>query len=267
MSEKKEDLFETGEFIFYHAISELSYIKKSIEIIEENLSSSINNLNIEYERSIEEKYKDNSYGLSKGEFIKVFMPIIDDNSNIMSTINESILTKIYSIFEKAVILFAYEIQRYYECKIPPHFNMPKNTYTNILSAREYIFNLSDFDLCKIDTWNAIINLRNTRNRLSHGNTLLKMDETQVNQINIEFKKHLNESNIPLLIKVEDEKVRFRVNEDIKILYIARKLVTDTIIILDAYYTHMRIRDNKFELDSYLYGEGATEEFLETLNIK
>lgn len=267
MSEKKEDLFETGEFIFHHAISELSYIKKSIEIIEENLSSSINNLNIEYEKNIEEKYKDNDYGLSKDEFVKVFMPSIDDSSNIMSTINESILIKIYSIFEKAVILFAYEIQGHYECKIPPHFNMQKNIYTNILSAREYIFNLSDFDLSKIDTWHAIINLRSIRNRLSHGNTLLKIDETQVNQINLEFKKHLNESNIPLLIKVKDEKIRFRVNEDIKILYIARKLVTDTIIILDKNYTLMRIRDNKFELDSYLYGEGATEKFLETLNSK
>ncbi len=266
MSENKEELFETGEFIFYHAISELSYIKKSIEIIEKNLTTSINHLNNEYEEKIKKQYEDNTFGLDTDEFTKVFMPSIDDSSNILSTINESILIKIYSIFEKAVILFSYEMQKYYECKIPPHFNMKENTYTNILSASEYIYKLSNFDLKKIETWNSIINLRTIRNRLSHGNTLLKINEEQVQQINIEFKKYFNESDIPLLIKVKDEKIKFRINNDIKILYIVRELVTKTIIVLDTNYFNMRIRDDKFELDSYLYGENATEKFLEALKL-
>ncbi len=193
--------------------------------------------------------------------------MIDDNDNILSTINESILIKIYSIFEKAVILFAYEIQKYYECKIPPHFNMDRNTYTNILSARKYIFNLSDFDLSKIESWNAIINLRSIRNRLSHGNTVLKIDKIQVKEINLEFQKHFNVSNIPLLQEVKDEKNKFRVNDDIKVLYMARGLVAKTIAVLDINYTNMRKRDGKFELDSYLYGENATEKFSEFLNNK
>ncbi len=50
MSEIKEDFFETGEFIFHHAISELSYIQKSIELIEGNLSDSIKSLNTKYEK-------------------------------------------------------------------------------------------------------------------------------------------------------------------------------------------------------------------------
>ena len=189
------------------------------------------------------------------------MPIINDSSDILSSINESILIKIYSIFEKAIILFAYEMQKYYECKIPPHFNMNKNTYTNIVSAKEYIFNLSEFDLSKLETWNAIVNIQNIRNRLSHGNTLLKINEQRAKEINIEFIKHFNESNIPLLISRKDESNKFRINQDIEVLYIIRTLITKTIIILDINYTNMRINDNKFELDSYLYGENATEEVL------
>lgn len=145
--------------------------------------------------------------------------------------------------------------------------MQRNTYTNILSAREYIFKLSNFDLSKIESCNAIINLRSIRNRLSHGNTLLKIDEAQVKEINVEFQKHFNESNIPLLQKVKDEKNKFRVNDDIKASYIARNLVAKTITVLDINYTNIRIIDGKFGLDSYLYGENATEKFLESLNKK
>ena len=90
------------------------------------------------------------------------MPRIDNSSDILSSINESILIKIYSIFEKAIILFAYEMQKYYECKIPPHFNIKKDAYTNIVSAKDYIFHLSKFDLSKLETWNAILNIRNIR---------------------------------------------------------------------------------------------------------
>lgn len=193
------------------------------------------------------------------------MPRIDNSSDILSSINESILIKTYSIFEKAIILFAYEMQKYYECKIPPHFNIKKDTYTNIVSAKDYIFHLSKFDLSKLETWNTILNIRNIRNRLSHGNTLLKIDEQRAKEINIEFAKYFNESNIPLLISREDESNKFRINQDIKVLYIIRTLIAKTIVILDMNYTNMRVNDNKFELDSYLYGENATEEVLNIYN--
>lgn len=193
------------------------------------------------------------------------MPRIDNSSDILSSINESILIKIYSIFEKAIILFAYEMQKYYECKIPPHFNIKKDAYTNIVSAKDYIFHLSKFDLSKLETWNAILNIRNIRNRLSHGNTLLKIDEQRAKEINIEFAKYFNESNIPLLISREDESNKFRINQDIKVLYIIRTLIAKTIVILDINYTNMRVNDYKFELDSYLYGKNATEEVLNIYN--
>ena len=193
------------------------------------------------------------------------MPRIDNSSDILSSINESILIKIYSIFEKAIILFAYEMQKYYECKIPPHFNIKKDAYTNIVSAKDYIFHLSKFDLSKLETWNAILNIRNIRNRLSHGNTLLKIDEQRAKEINIEFAKYFNESNIPLLISRKDESNKFRINQDIKVLYIIRTLIAKTIVILDINYTNMRVNDYKFELDSYLYGENATEEVLNIYN--
>ena len=193
------------------------------------------------------------------------MPRIDNSSDILSSINESILIKIYSIFEKAIILFAYEMQKYYECKIPPHFNIKKDAYTNIVSAKDYIFHLSKFDLSKLETWNAILNIRNIRNRLSHGNTLLKIDEQRAKEINIEFAKYFNESNIPLLISRKDESNKFRINQDIKVLYIIRTLIAKTIVILDINYTNMRANDYKFELDSYLYGKNATEEVLNIYN--
>jgi hypothetical protein len=182
----------------------------------------------------------------------------NDSSDILSSINESILIKIYSIFEKAIILFAYEIQKYYECKIPPHFNKNKNTYTDIISAKEYIFALSEFDLSKLETWSAIVNIRDVRNRLSHGNTLLKINDQRVTEINTEFLKYFNESNIPLLISREDETNKFRINQDINVLYIIRTLIAKTIIILDINYTNMRVNDKKFKLDNYLYGENTTE---------
>lgn len=261
LSNEKENNFDTGEFIFHHAISELSYIKKSIAIIDKNLTNTIDDLNTEYENEIKEQYADNTYGLSIKEFSKLIMPRINDSSDILSSINESILIKIYSIFEKAIILFAYEMQKYYECKIPPHFNKNKNSYTDINSAKEYIFNLSEFDLSKLETWNAIVNIRDVRNRLSHGNTLLKINEQRVKEINTEFAKYFNESDIPLLISRKDELNKFRINQDIKILYIIRTLIAKTIVILDINYTNMRVNDNKFELDNYLYGENATEEVL------
>lgn len=265
MSNEKENNFDTGEFIFHHAISELSYIKKSIKIIDKNLIITIQDLNTEYENEFKEQYENNSYGLNTEEFSKFMMPKINDSSSdILSSINESILIKTYSIFEKAIILFAYEMQKYYECKIPPHFNKNKNTYTDIISAKEYILNLSEFDLSKLETWNAIVNIRDVRNRLSHGNTLLKINEQRVKEINTEFTKYFNESNIPLLISRKDELNKFRINQDINVLYIIRTLIAKTIILLDMYYTNMRVNDNKFELDSYLYGESATEEVFNIL---
>ena len=96
-------------------------------------------------------------------------------------------------------------------------------------------------------------------------TLLKINEQRVKEINTEFAKYFNESDIPLLISRKDELNKFRINQDIKILYIIRTLIAKTIVILDINYTNMRVNDYKFELDSYLYGKNATEEVLNIYN--
>lgn len=263
--ESKEYIFESNEFLFAHAISELSYIKKSIDLIDENLASSIDKLNLEYKEELQNNFNDNSYGLDFDEFSKTFMHLIDDSSNILSTINESIIVKLYSILEKSIIAFTYEMQGFYNCKIPPHFNMQKNRYTDIISASEYINSLSNFNLKELKTWDIINNLRTIRNRLSHGNTLLNITEDESEVINKNFEKYFNKSKIPLLKEIRNDKNISRVNDDIKILYIIRDVIAKTILILDYNYHTMKQNNYIEHIKKYEYGGNTTENILDFIN--
>ncbi len=262
MEKITKNIFETDEFIFYHTISELSYIEKSIKLIDTNLTKSIIDLEEENQAKLLSEYKKNNYGLKFEEYKLTFASHYDNTDSILSTINESILIKTYTIFEKAIIRFAYEIQHYYKCKIAPDFNIKLN-YTNIVSAKEYIKLLSDFDISKILYWQNIMKIRDIRNRLSHGNTYLNFKQNEADSINNLFLKYFNEEKIVLLEYVESNGIHnvYRITNNIKVLYIIRKLIVKTIIAIDEYYTGIRIKDDRFTLNPYLYGDVDIKDFL------
>jgi hypothetical protein len=260
-----KNIFKTGEFIFYYTNLELSYIKKSIELIDNNLSSGMVELEKEFDQELMDKYKEGDFGLTFQEYKQRFTSEWNKTESIASSINEAILVKIYTIFEKAIIRFSYEMQDYYDCKIPPDFNVRGN-YSNILSAIEYIKLLSGFDISKIVYWKHIVSLRNIRNRLSHGNTILSMDLKDVKKINTLFYTLYNEDKISLLEDIESEegKQLVRISSNIKILYTIRKIIVKTILVININYFYMRVRDNRENLNPYLYGENNNDEYQKIL---
>ncbi len=72
----------------------------------------------------------------------------------------------------------------------------------------------------------------------------------------------NEDKISLLEKIDSEENEYliRVSSDVKILYTIRKIIVNTILIINQNYFYMRISDDKESLNPYLYGENANDEY-------
>lgn len=259
-----KDTFKTGEFIFYYTRLELSYIEKSIHLIDNKLDSGIIEIEEEFDQELMAKYKEENFDLSFPEFKQTFTSEWHNTDNIKSTINESILIKIYTIFEKAIIRFAFEMQKYYDCKIPPDFNTARKGYSNILSAIKYIELLSGYDISKIVYWQHIEELRKIRNRLSHGNTTLIINSTDRSTINNLFFTQYNKDKISLLeeVKLEPEGTEnlVRITDNTKILYTIMTIINKTIMLIDGTYFNIRVSDDRETLNPDLYGEDTNDKY-------
>ncbi len=206
---KEEDIFRDGEFVFYYTHKEYNYIEDAIELLIKNIDNGLLEIENKIEKDIFEDDKKDSHGMKFEIFKQFSRNALEEVRFISSTINEAFLIKIYSIFEKSIINFSYEVQIKYSCKIPPDFNL-RSKYNDIDTAINYIEKLSNINMKNICNYEFINNIKKLRNKLGHGNTLLNYKKEEFNSTN----------QIIKLLKVESSTgndLICRVNNDVSIL--------------------------------------------------
>lgn len=179
----EEDIFSKGEFVFYYTSKEYNYVEDAIKLISNNIDSGLMEIEKRIEKEIIQEYEQNSYGIEFEAFKKIYNSEMDEIRFVSSSINESFIIKIYSIFEKALINFSYQVQTLYNCKIPPNFNL-KTKYNDIEVALKYIEILSSINIKNVCNLNFINSIKQLRNKLSHGNPLMEYKKQSFIETNI-----------------------------------------------------------------------------------
>ncbi|MDD5716683.1 MAG: hypothetical protein PHW64_02685 [Sulfuricurvum sp.] len=216
--------FKSGEFVFYYTRKEYAYIKDAIDLISKNLDESLHELYEKIEGDLVVEYEKNHYNLTLEEFKTMFSDNFEDVKYISSTINESLIIKIYTIFEKAMVNFSFEVREKYGCKIPPDFGL-KAIYSDIERAIDYIALITDIDMKNVCNYEYVLCMKKLRNKLGHGNTFLKFKKDEYSSINSygEILKIIHENGNDLIC---------RINDDTKILYLILKEFKKIIVVLN-----------------------------------
>ena len=84
-----KDIFKTGEFIFYYTNLELSYIEKSIELIDNNLSSGMVELEKEFDQELMDQYNEGDFDSTFQEYKQRSTSEWNKTESIASSINEA----------------------------------------------------------------------------------------------------------------------------------------------------------------------------------